>query len=64
MVAQTKEMLNLLGVGVRRLQLVEVPLGDGSFLAKQINSFVRRVEKLGPSPIKLPETNSGEGELF
>ena len=52
MVAQTKEMLNLLGIGAQRLLLVEVPLGDGSFLAKQINSFVKRVKKLGPGPIK------------
>ncbi len=47
-----KKMLNLLGLGSKRLHLSEVPAGDGEFVAREINSFERRIKKLGPSPIK------------
>lgn len=51
-VAQTKKMLNLLGIESQRLTLVEVPLAEGAFVARQINSFAKRIGKLGRSPIK------------
>ena len=51
-VAQMKKMLNLLGLGSKRVHLVEVPLGDGDFVARRINAFVKRTKDLGPSPIK------------
>ena len=52
LVAQVGAILNLLGVGSQRLFLVEVPLGGGAFLARRVNAFVRRIESLGPSPVK------------
>lgn len=51
-VAQTKKMLNLLGLGSKRIHLVEVPPGDGDFVARRINRFEKRIKDLGPSPIK------------
>jgi F420-non-reducing hydrogenase iron-sulfur subunit len=51
-VAQIKKMLNLLGMGSKRVHLVEVPPGDGEFVAQRINAFEKRVRKIGPSPIK------------
>jgi len=50
--AQTKKVLNLLGIDQRRLALVEVPLGRGDVLAKQISAFVRRVGRIGSSPLQ------------
>ncbi len=47
-----EKMLNLLGLGSKRLHLAEVPAGDGEFVTKEINSFERRIKRLGPSPIK------------
>jgi len=51
-VAETKKMLNLLGMGSKRVHLVEVPQGDGDFVAHRIDVFVKRTKGLGPSPIK------------
>ncbi|MDY6911048.1 MAG: hydrogenase iron-sulfur subunit [Chloroflexota bacterium] len=50
-VAETKKMLNLLGMGSKRVHLVEVPAGDGEFVARRINAFTKRTKELGPSPI-------------
>ena len=52
LVVQVGGVLNLLGVGSQRLFLVEVPLGGGPFLVRRINTFVRRIKNLGPSPVK------------
>jgi len=49
---QTKKVLNLLGIDQRRLALVEVPLGRGDLLAKQLSTFVKRVGKVGSSPLQ------------
>jgi coenzyme F420-reducing hydrogenase delta subunit len=49
---QTKKVLNLLGIDQNRLALVEVPLGRGDLLAKQVSTFVRRVGRIGSSPLQ------------
>jgi F420-non-reducing hydrogenase iron-sulfur subunit len=49
--AQTKKMLNLLGIDQKRLVLIEIPLGRGDLLARQVSSFVRRVSKIGVNPM-------------
>ena len=49
---QTKKVLNLLGIDQRRLALVEVPLGRGDVLAKQVSTFTRRVGRIGSSPLQ------------
>lgn len=58
MVAQTKRMLNLLGMGSKRVHLVELPAGDADFLAKRIDAFVKRVKELGPSPARRAPSQS------
>jgi coenzyme F420-reducing hydrogenase delta subunit len=49
---QTKKVLNLLGIDQNRLAFVEVPLGRGDLLAKQVSTFVRRIGRIGPSPLQ------------
>lgn len=51
-VSQIKKMLNMLGMGSKRVHLVEVPAGDGEFVARRINLFEERIRELGPSPVK------------
>jgi len=48
---QARRVLRLLGVEPQRLALVEVPLGGGAFLARQVSGFVRYVGRAGPSPL-------------
>ena len=48
---QARKMLNLLGVDQKRLALVEVPLGRGDILARQVSTFVKRIGKAGSSPL-------------
>jgi coenzyme F420-reducing hydrogenase delta subunit len=50
---QTKKMLNLLGIDQKRLALIEVPLGRGDLLARQVSFFVRRIGKIGSNPLRL-----------
>lgn len=52
MVAQVKRMLNMLGMGSKRIHLVEVPAGDGEFAVRRITAFVKRTQEMGPSPVK------------
>ncbi len=52
-VSQIKKMLNMLGMGSKRIHLVEAPAGDGEFVARRINAFEKRIRELGPSPIKI-----------
>ena len=52
MVSQVKRMLNMLGMGSKRIHLVEVPAGDGEFAARRITAFVKRTQEMGPSPVK------------
>jgi len=49
---QAKRVLNLLGIDQKRLALVEVPLGRGDVLAKQVSTFVRRVSRVSSSPLR------------
>ena len=51
-VSQIKRMLNMLGMGSKRVHLVEVPAGDGEFVARRINLFEKRIRELGPSPVE------------
>ncbi|MFO8101773.1 MAG: hydrogenase iron-sulfur subunit [Dehalococcoidia bacterium] len=46
------KMLNVLGLGSRRLHLAQIPADDADLVAREINSFERRIRRLGPSPIK------------
>lgn len=57
-VAQIKKMLNLLGLGSKRVHLVEVPPGEGDFVTRRINTFEKRIRELGPSPIKFNPTQT------
>ena len=49
---QAGKMLNLLGIDQKRLALVEVPLGGGDFLAKQVSNFVKRIGRAGSSTLR------------
>jgi len=40
---QANAMLALLGIGEKRLSLVEVPAGDGEFVARELNAFSKLV---------------------
>ncbi len=51
-VSQIKKMLNMLGMGSKRIHLVEAPANDGEFVARRINAFEKRIRDLGPSPVK------------
>jgi len=50
---QARKVLNLLGIDQKRLALLEVPLGRGDLLAKQVSAFVRRIGKVGSNPLHL-----------
>ena len=58
---EAKRILYLLGIDLKRLALVEVPLGRGDLLAKQVSAFVKRVGLAGSSP--LPSNNDAPVEL-
>lgn len=53
---QAKRMLDLLGIGQKRLALVEMPLGRGDLLASRVSSFVRQIKSAGLSPLS-PNNN-------
>lgn len=48
---QARRVLQLLGIDEKRLALVEIPLGKGDLLARQVSTFVRRIGKAGSSPL-------------
>jgi len=50
---QARKVLNLLGIDQKRLALLEVPLGRGDLLAKQVSAFVRRIGKVGSNSLHL-----------
>lgn len=56
----THQLLDILGLGARRLRLVEAPAGEGDFLAHEINRFERRIRKLGPSPARRLSVRAGQ----
>ena len=47
LLTQARKMLQLLGIDPKRLALVEVPLGRGDLLAKQVGAFVKRISRDG-----------------
>lgn len=49
---QARKVLNLLGINQKRLALVEVPLGRGDILTKQVSIFVKRVSRVSSSPLR------------
>jgi len=49
---QARKVLNLLGIDQKRLALVEVPLGRGDILTKQVSVFVKRVSRISSSPLR------------
>jgi coenzyme F420-reducing hydrogenase delta subunit len=49
---QARKVLNLLGINQKRLALVEVPLGRGDILTKQVSIFVKRVSRISSSPLR------------
>jgi len=55
---QARKMLHLLGIEPERLVLVEVPLGRGDILVKQISTFVKRIGRVGSSPL-CPSVEAG-----
>ena len=53
--AQAKKVLHLLGIDPQRLALVEVPLGGGDVVARQLSAFARRVGKLSSAKSEVRE---------
>ncbi len=51
-VAEAKKILNLLGMGSKRVHLIEAPPGAGDFAVRRMSTFVKRTRGLGPSPVK------------
>ena len=49
---QGRHMLQLLGIDARRLSLVEVPVGGGKVVAKELNAFCRRITRLDAAKAK------------
>ena len=49
---QARKMLNLLGIDQKRLALVEVPLGRGDLLVKQVSTFVKRIGRADTNPLR------------
>lgn len=46
MFAQAREILGLLGIEKQRLELQEVPTGEGDFVAKKLSAFAGKIYKL------------------
>jgi len=53
--SQAKKMLHLLGIEPERLALVEVPLGRGDVVARQVSTFVKRISRAGASLLRSSE---------
>ena len=51
-VETTKELLDVLGVGSRRLRLEWISAGEGTKFAETMQHFVEELIELGPSPLK------------
>ncbi|MDD5126920.1 MAG: hydrogenase iron-sulfur subunit [Dehalococcoidales bacterium] len=48
--AQAKEIINLLGIDPLRLGFIEVPIGRGDIVASQLTAFVKQIEVLESHP--------------
>jgi len=46
MFAQAQEILGLLGIDKERLELLEVPTGEGDFVAKKLSAFTGKIRNL------------------
>ena len=44
--AQVRQVLGLLGIEKQRLELVEVPMGDGEFVAEKLSGFETSIRQL------------------
>ena len=49
---ETREMLELLGIDARRLQLKWISASEGAVFAAEIRSFVDLLAELGRNPLK------------
>ena len=49
--AQTKKLMDLLGIDDNRLALLEMPLGRGDYFSQKVRRFVRKIKQLEPSPL-------------
>ncbi|MFC1987081.1 hydrogenase iron-sulfur subunit [Chloroflexota bacterium] len=50
--AQTKKVLNLLGIEPKRLALAEIPLGRGDILAGRLSSFVKSISQADSNKLR------------
>jgi F420-non-reducing hydrogenase iron-sulfur subunit len=56
MFVQARQILGLLGIEKQRLELLEVPTGEGDFVAKKLAVFARKINKLGKrAPVKVTD---------
>ena len=44
---QAKQVLRLIGIDQRRLALLEVPLGGGDFVSRELSAFAKRISQTG-----------------
>jgi coenzyme F420-reducing hydrogenase delta subunit len=44
--AQAQEVMGLLGIEKKRLELVEVPMGDGEFVAERLSGFETNIRQI------------------
>jgi coenzyme F420-reducing hydrogenase delta subunit len=51
-IEETREILRLLGVDERRLQLKWISASEGAAFAEEIHFFVQLLKELGKNPLK------------
>ena len=51
-VLHTQKLLDDIGIGKERVEMVHMSAGQGSKFAETAREFASRIEKLGPNPIK------------
>jgi coenzyme F420-reducing hydrogenase delta subunit len=49
----TQQLLDLLGIGSKRLGSIWISAAEGAKFAKYMNEFVNKIRNLGPSPVKI-----------
>ena len=52
-VEQAKALLDTVGVGGERVEMFNLASSEGPLFAKYANDFCKKIESLGPNPIKL-----------
>jgi coenzyme F420-reducing hydrogenase delta subunit len=50
-IEETRELLRLLGIDERRLQLKWISASEGAAFAEEVRSFVELLEELGENPL-------------